>query len=699
MGILAIGVFLIAQVMGNITNVKAGVIDEETLATSNPDIVVITYSTSPSTGINKGDIITISKLKIENISGNALKHVYMVIDENRTSSFIIKSTYSTINLTDELNGEETFLDGENSNPLKLEYTGGSDTRVPITFYYDGGSTSTYLRIDARPDSDDTDKDPIDTTKFVPNLNIINASIPSGKAGDTVTVSLSIKNSSSSDAEKIVITPQLSKVAGEPFEADSMNSALTIPEIESNSSEAVNFRFRISELAAGKTYPIDLNFKFENSFGDSFTSTETIYVKVTALEGDSKLIVKDLYSSEPIVLAGGSTAINISIINSGTLQAKDIRVSLQGLKEEGFTLLNGANNKYIDSLNAGGETAVSYQLAASKKMTKGNYGLTVKVEYKDYTGKDCTEEQQFFIPVEGEETNVKTVPKIILDQYSSSPSIVKAGQNFQLSMSFLNTSEAKLVKNIKIYLTVNETSTEGANIFTPVNSSNTFFIDSIDPKGKVSKALTMYTIPDAKQKTYTISANFEYEDGEGNEYKATELIGVPVTQTTNVDTSEIAFPPEAYPGQPVPVSFDFYNTGKTLLRNFMIKLEGDFQSQNGSYFVGNFDVGASDHYEASIIPGAPGQLTGAIVISFDDPTGQKSEIKKDFTMNVMEMPVQENPGMGPGMKPDTPKEGGIKGLIKNKFLWIGLGIIAAAIVTGIIIRKKIIKKREDMTLDE
>jgi hypothetical protein len=132
---------------------------------------------------------------------------------------------------------------------------------------------------------------------------------------------------------------------------------------------------------------------------------------------------------------------------------------------------------------------------------------------------------------------------------------------------------------------------------------------------------------------------------------------------------------------------------------MIKLEGDFQSQNGSYFVGNFDVGASDHYEASIIPSAPGQLKGAIVISFDDPTGQKSEIRKDFAMNVMEMPAQQPPGMDPGMKPDVPKEGGIKGILRNKFLWIGLGIIAAAIFAGVIIRKRIVKKREDMTLDE
>ncbi len=678
-------VFLLFFSMGsNITKAEA----------VSPGIIVVSYSVSKSAGIVKGDTFTISSLTLKNISGASINNLNMVIDENRNSSFIIRSSNSSISLTNKLDDETPF-----PVYVQLQYNGGDDTRLPITFYYnDGESTSTYLRINAIPDSSLPKPEDLDPKQFIPKLSITGSSIPLGKAGDMISIPIQIKNSSSYEAKNVAITPQLG--GDMPFEADSLNLSQMIYSISPGGTGTTSFNFRISDTAAPKSYPIQLKFEFENIYGSTFTSESTIYIKVTGQEGSAKLLVKYINWSNPILLPGDTTALNIKLINSGSLPLKDIKASLLGLKEDGFTLYGGSSSQYLNYLNKGEETTLVFNLAVSKKMTKGNYALSVKLEYKDSTGKEGSDEQQFFIPVQGDDNQgTKTVPKIILDQYSSSPSIVKAGQNFQLSMSFLNTSEAKLVKNIKIYLTVNETSTEGANIFTPVNSSNTFFIDSIEPKGKVSKSLTMYTIPDAKQKTYTISANFEYEDGEGNEYKATELIGVPVTQITNVDTSEIAFPPEAYPGQPVPVSFDFYNTGKTLLRNFMIKLEGDFQSQNGSYFVGNFDVGASDRYEASIIPSAPGQLKGAIIISFDDPTGQKSEIKKDFTMNVIEMPAQENPGMDPGMKPDIPKEGGIKGLLKNKFLLIGLGIIAIAIVTGVIIRKKIIKKREDMTLDE
>lgn len=691
LGSLLIVMYLCFGTVGFPQSVKAA----STVNEGN-DIMVTSHTTYPTT-VYAGNFTL--NITLSNVNSASLKDVYLIIDGEGASSFSMAAGGAVQRIGDWDTSTST-----KTLSYNLVYNGGDSTRLPIKIKYTNNSTNeqmevnTYLAINAIPNSSQPKPEPIDTSKYIPKLSIAGSSIPSGKAGEMVSVPVQIKNTGSYEAKNIAVTPQLGD--GNPFEADTLNLSQLISSIKSGSTGSANFNFNIPENTPSKSYPVKLKIDFENVYGNTFSSESTIYIKVTGQEGSARLLVKDISWSNPIILPGDTTSLNIKLFNSGALPLKDIKVSLNGLKEDGFTLYGGSSSQYLNYLNKGEASDLVFSLAVSKKMTKGNYALSVKLEYKDSTGKDGSDEQQFFIPVQGDDNQgVKTVPKIILEQYSSNPSIVRAGQNFLLNMSFLNTSEAKLVKNIKIYLTVNETSTEGANIFTPVNSSNTFFIDSIAPKGKVSKSLTMYTIPDAKQKTYTITANFEYEDGEGNEYKATELIGVPVTQQTNIDTSEIAFPPEAYPGQPIPVSFDFYNTGKTLLRNFMIKLDGDFQSQNGSYFVGNFDVGASDHYEASIIPNAPGKIAGAIVISFEDPTGQKSEIRKDFSMNVMEMPVQENPGMKPGMGPEAPKPGGIKGILKNKFLWIGLGIIIASIVAGVIIRKRIIKKREDMTLDE
>lgn len=535
----------------------------------------------------------------------------------------------------------------------------------------------------------------------PRLTVVNTDIPTAAPGSNVTIPFQLRNESSIVASYIDITPDLS---GSPLEANSLSLTQHLYAISTGSIGVVNFNLNISEKAAAGSYIIPVKVSYE--YGINRTRKEdtfSINVKVSGQAETStpRLLVKDIYWSSTVLLPGETTALYIKLYNPSSQPLKDIKASIVGLKEDGFTLNGGSSSQYAASLDKDSEVTLTYYLTVGKKMAKGNYPLTLSLNYKDYTGKECpVDEQQFFLPIQGDDAPVsKTIPKIILQQYNSTPSIVKAGQNFKLDLSFLNTSSTKEVRNIKIYLTVNE-AVEGANIFTPVNSSNTFFIDKIPPNGKVSKSLTMFTIPDAKQKTYTMTANFEYEyDGmETAKQESTELIGIPVTQQTNVDTSEIAFPPEAYTGSPVPVSFDFYNTGKTLLRNFMIKLEGEFQSQNGSYFVGNFDVGASDHFEGMIIPSAPGQVVGAIVISYEDPTGQKNEIRKDFTFNVMEMPIEPMP-QDPGNIPQVPKETGIKALLKNKFLWIGVGIVIVTVVGFVIIRKRILKKREDMTLDE
>ena len=63
-------------------------------------------------------------------------------------------------------------------------------------------------------------------------------------------------------------------------------------------------------------------------------------------------------------------------------------------------------------------------------------------------------------------------------------------------------------------------------------------------------MRLFTVPDAQPKTYTLTVNFEYEDEEGNEYTATELLGINVQQMTKVETSEIAMPPTAEVGMPV-----------------------------------------------------------------------------------------------------------------------------------------------------
>ncbi len=163
------------------------------------------------------------------------------------------------------------------------------------------------------------------------------------------------------------------------------------------------------------------------------------------------------------------------------------------------------------------------------------------------------------------------------------------------------------------------------------------------------------------KTYTITANFIYEDSDGEQYEDTELIGIPVIQQSKIEIGEILTPPETYVGEPTPISVEFYNTGKVTLYNMMVKLEGDFPMENASYYVGNFESGNTEFFEGLVIPEEPGELTGAIVFTYEDSTGEMIEERQEFTLNVVEMVMDEFPEDIPPM--DEPK--GIKKLLKSK----------------------------------
>lgn len=298
---------------------------------------------------------------------------------------------------------------------------------------------------------------------------------------------------------------------------------------------------------------------------------------------------------------------------------------------------------------------------------------------------------------GETSNpsVKNKPKLIIDNYSLQPKMVEAGKEFTLNMSFYNTNATYSVRNIKISLN-NETGGSGTNgqnvggsVFIPVGSSNTFYISSIAPGKTASKSIKMSVVPNAQAQNYVITANFEYEDKNGNEFTASEIIGIPVVQQAKVSFGEVLTNP-SMAGEPATVDMDFFNTGKDTLTNFMISVQGDgFSLDNGgNYFVGNFAPGASDHFSSTIIPTESGTVKGKLVITYEDSTGETHTEEKDFSVEAQQMDEGTT-------VPDEEMDQGSGSMGALPFILGGLLIVA--IITTIIVKKKRDKKKKGSDL--
>jgi len=630
------------------------------------------------------------------------------------------------------------------------------------------------------------------------------------AGSTYRLKYKIDNKSGHQAKNIDLSLKLLDEAKAPLVLENyydMDRFISV--INGNDSEEVVFDVKIGNLAPEGIHPLKLRMQYENAFGNQFTSEETVYIRV-ANNNRSPIITVESINVKKSGAASDVITLELKLKNLGNLRADDVKVTLGGLRTDGYSLHNTTDVRYIDLIYGNGSATVSYDLLPPASGAAGSNELNVSFEYRDSAGNKYSEQNKIFVPVgEGEGTrpnitfeqiaapneavgvgrefsvsfnlknnggasarNVKvtmntdagivirsmnpvyftgidgsksekvtyklfasedaatknypislnveyedvlgnrynatqyigvfvendagkTVPRIIISNYTIDPFPVNAGSEFSLKMSFLNTNKTVDVSNIKVTVL----SEDGT--FTPTDSGNTFYIESIPRTQSVERELVLQAKPDAEQKSYMLTVNFEYEDEKGNPYTAKESISVRVLQSPRLVTGDISMMTETFVGQPVSVYLDFYNMGKSTLYNLMVSVEGDFQGQGLSYYVGNFEPGRTDYFDASFTPMNPGMQKGAILFTFEDANGKITEIRKEFELNVMEMampePSFESPGNIPGMEMPGMEKGSSKVSI---WIYIGIGaaVVIAAVVVVIVLRKRAVRRKE-LSLDE
>lgn len=302
---------------------------------------------------------------------------------------------------------------------------------------------------------------------------------------------------------------------------------------------------------------------------------------------------------------------------------------------------------------------------------------------------------------------KNKPKLIITEYSFEPKMPKAGEEFTMTLTFLNTNSEKSCRNIKIFLTTDavvEAGAQGGNtpsgggggggVFSPVGSSNTFYISYIGPEETVKKTIKFFVVPTAVSKSYTMTANFEYEDYEGKELTATELIGIPVVQSAKVQMDDPTVNMMG-PGMPINLDLRFYNTGRDNLTNFMVSVEGEgFTADQQRYFVGNFQTGSSDSFNTNLMVQQPGEVKGKVIISYEDSTGTSHSLEKEFTTYYEEMPPfdPENQ-LPPGAMGET------KPFYTKPIFIAGGAVLLGALAYFVIRRTKNKKKAADLFIHE
>lgn len=414
-------------------------------------------------------------------------------------------------------------------------------------------------------------------------------------------------------------------------------------------------------------------------------------------------ILSLVSPSQTLQVNESGTFTIKLKNNSKAEVKNIKVSTK--IPEGL-VPTSANTFVIQSFKPNEEKTLSFSVAPTSSAKTQVYSVGFAVETMPKNEANATPaflvEQYGGVkvnnpnPVDKDTENKKTsVPKIIISKYQSDPMIVEAGKPFDLAMTFKNTHPEKTIKNIKLFLTMEDKTDDKGNVFAPNNSSTTFYIDQILPKSEVSHVFNLFTVPTAKPRSYTINVNFEYEDEAHNEYKNVELVGVNVKQQVKIEVGDINMPSTTNIDEPIFLNFQIFNTGKVNVSNLKVDVQGDgFDTSSATNFIGNFDVGSSEFYDSSITPIEVGKKDVTVTVSYEDAEGKKIEIPNKFTIDVQG--YEENPTDQPIEDDQPPSNFGLKKIAKI----IVILIIIIAIIIFILTRfNKRARRKKGFEFDE
>lgn len=498
------------------------------------------------------------------------------------------------------------------------------------------------------------------------------------------------------------------------------STADITTLNPGETQYITFNLKSDKSMAPGTYMLSLDYTFSGyGQGEDKTSEQApktgkyqFSFNITKSQQEpSALEFKNIKFPTGILYRNSKATISFDLENTGRLVAKNLKVQANSQDQNGLASRT-VSIIQLKELAPGEKKNFSYDFMVTPSAETKNYPVELKVEYTDDSKAEVQSTSQIvgvFVKAPTDKNDGKPVnestPKLIIEDYYLEPQTIEAGKPFKLYLKFFNTNAKKAVKNIKIFLTSDTQESVGsgengqtgssmptASVFTPVDSSNTFYIANIAPGARIEKEISFTTVPDTAAKTYTVVANFEYEDAKANKYTDTAQIGVPVVQQAKLEVGDVLPQGEFMVGGETPLSIDYYNTGKANLSNVMIKIKGEgLKFDTPSYYKGAFAPGSQDTFMVNVTPETPGQKKVELMWTFEDSMGVTQEIKKEYEFTVEDIPqMDENDMNGQDMNGG----GGSKLIFK---ILGGIAVAAAAIGGAFFIHKKKKKEDEDLTI--
>lgn len=436
---------------------------------------------------------------------------------------------------------------------------------------------------------------VDTKTQSPNLRILGESLkPKGEAGKNMSISLPIKNVGSYTAYDVTVS-----IDGDsenfPFLTRQISLSRLIEKIDNNDTETVSFDLAVKPQIKTGTYAMKVNMHYSNTHGDSYTTSENIFVELVNNDKAPRLIMKSTRFAPELPVPGDKFNMFLELQNTGTINAEDIKITLGGFKDDGI-IPEGSGTKYLGTIEGGKISTVYYLFTVSKYIKAENYPVEIEFTYKDAQNNEYKDSSVYYVPIKAKDSGKASIK---IENISTPSKNVKPEQDFKIAFDLVNTGTTK-ASDVKLLI-----STEKDII---CKSLNTIIVDSLEAGEKKHFEFVMSATKAALTQNYPVAVNVEYTNSEDKEEKQTaaQYIGVMVEGEDNENSSKSVpkliidryslSEQQIAAGEGFDIKFSIYNTHKNIdTSNIKVSFSSDegiflpAANSNNSIFIENINA--------------------------------------------------------------------------------------------------------------
>jgi len=242
------------------------------------------------------------------------------------------------------------------------------------------------------------------------------------------------------------------------------------------------------------------------------------------------------------------------------------------------------------------------------------------------------------------------PLLLISEVRFNTESVTPGSNFVMSVVLVNHGEYNAYNT-----TIDVKNLSGAQdlgVFSMTGSGNHFYLGLINAGSTEVIDIPMMVAPNAEAKNYNLDLEIRTADGNDQQYKFPETVGIPVNESNSM--SLISLDKLMIEGEDVKdnLKIEISNFGSNVVRGVHLKLSSDnpeVDISNTEEYYGTYEKNNTDTFVTSINAKEPGDYKVKATLHYVDSYNNQRSIEKEIEVhaeNVSEIKSEKTTSSNP-----------------------------------------------------